>query len=55
MLEIKKMIALQSLQQIFIDDINNYGNSYFKGNQSNSNYGELLLEKEKKSREQVNN
>lgn len=52
MLEIKKMIALQSLQQIFIDDINNYGSNYFKPN-PNSNYGEVMLEKEKRSREQV--
>lgn len=47
MLEIKKMIALQSLQQIFIDDINNVDNSYYKTN----NYADLMHEKEK--REQV--
>ena len=54
LLEIKKMIALQSLQQIFIDDINNYSGNYYKANQANNNYGDLLLEKEKRSREQVN-
>ena len=41
------MIALQSLQQIFIDDINNVDNSYYKTN----NYADLMHEKEK--REQV--
>lgn len=57
MLEIKKMIALQSLQQIFIDDINNYNGNYFKTNHgniiNNNNYGDLILEKEKRAREQV--
>ena len=53
MLEIKKMIALQSLQQIFVDDINNCNtsnnnnNTYYKTN----NYADLMHEKEK--REQV--
>ena len=55
MLEIKKMIALQSLQQIFIDDINNYNGNYFKTNQGSNNYADLYLEKEKRAREQVIN
>jgi hypothetical protein len=53
MLEIKKMIALQSLQQIFIDDINNYSGNYFKSNKGTNSYADLLLEKEKRAREQV--
>ena len=43
----EKTNALQSLQQIFIDDINNVDNSYYKTN----NYADLMHEKEK--REQV--
>lgn len=50
MLEIKKMIALQSLQQI--DDLNNSYNCYGKQNASTA-YTEISYDKEKRARDQV--
>ena len=53
MLEIKKMIALQSIQQI--DDLNNLNNSYSCYGKQNTSipYSEMNYDKEKKARDQV--
>lgn len=54
MLEIKKMIALQSLQQV--DDANTLNSTYTFGNKQNnqSNYSDMVnFDREKKAREQL--
>ena len=58
MIEIKKMIAIQSLQQMGMEDQNNLGSANYanysvNNNNSNNFSNDLTYEKEKKAREHV--